>query len=416
MPNIIDPRGKKTNEAMRDMDYDYKYPKDLDLRPGHKVHDDIKDKIVRYAMDSGKVVSTRFDSWNKVDETLTTYIETDEAEKLIKDEDHRKPVSIIYPYSYSILETVLSYLLAAFFQEPIFRYEGVSPEDTIGAIMLENAIDLHCTRFKAILNLHTMFRDSLSYGFGVVAPQWKQQYGLTFKRQVISRFFAADKTKRVMKRELITEGNALVNIDPYLCLPDPNVSISEAQKGTFFGWIDRMNYLDLLSEEQVSKHLFNAKYAQHVSGKGTSVYPSDQSARGKKKGETTVPYEGTAKRPHDIIRMYIKLIPKEWKLGKSEYPEKWMFALVSDQVLIEARPIGLGHDMFPIAVAAPEFDGYSTTPISRLETLYGLQHTLDWMFNAHVANVRKVINDTLIVDPYLINVPDLEKPKAGGIV
>jgi len=72
--------------------------------------------------------------------------------------------------------------------------------------------------------------------------------------------------------------------------------------------------------------------------------------------------------------------------------------------------------MFPIAVAAPDYDGYGITPVSRLETLYGLQHTLNWMFNAHVQNVRKVINDTLIVDPYLINVPDIEDAKEGGVV
>jgi len=416
MPNIIDPRKSRNNESLRNINFNYDYPDGLDLRPGHPFHDALRDKLLRYATDSAHVMSGRFDSWNKIDESLTTFIETDDAEEDIKDKDHRKPVSIIYPYSYAILETILSYLLSAFFQDPIFRYEGVSPEDTIGAIMLEKVIETHCARFKVILNLHTMFRDCLSYGFGVVGPTWKKQYGRTFTRQVTPRWFGPDKIERIMRRELIAEGNALTNIDPYLCLPDPNVSIADCQKGDFFGWIDRMGYNDLLSEEQVSDHLFNVKYAKHVTGKRTSIYPSDQSARWKKKEHITVDFEGGISVPHDIIHKYVKLIPKDWKLGSYEYPEKWMFSIVSDQVIIEARPIGLGHDMFPVAVTAPDFDGYSSTPISRLETLYGLQHTLDWMFNAHVANVRKVINDTLIVDPYLINVPDLETPRAGGII
>lgn len=407
---------KRSNASLRQLKYNYNYPDGLDLRPGHPFHDELKDKILRYARDSANVISYRFDSWNKIDETLTAYIDTDAAEEDIVDEDHRKPVSIIYPYSYAILETILSYLLAAFFQDPVFRYEGVSPEDTIGAIMLEKVVDLHVNKFKTILNLHTMFRDSLSYGFGVVAPTWRKQYGNKFSRQVTTNWFGPDTVERVTKRELIAEGNALSNIDPYLCLPDPNVSIADCQKGDFFGWIDRMNYHDLLSEEQVSEYLFNAKYAKDVIGKRTSIYPSDQSARWKKNQSTVTDYESNVSHPHDIIHMYVKLIPKEWKLGSYEYPEKWMFSVVSDQVIIEARPIGLGHDLFPIAITAPDFDGYATTPISRLETLYGLQHTLDWMFNAHVANVRKIINDTLIVDPYLINVPDLETPRPGGIV
>ena len=416
MPIIIDPRLKRNNDALRDVKHNYDYPDGLDLRPGHPFHDELRDKILRYAHDSANVISSRFDSWNKIDETLTTYIDTDAAEEEIKDEDHRKPVSIIYPYSYAILETILSYLLSAFFQEPVFRYEGVSPEDTIGTIMLEKVVDLHVNKFKAILNLHTLFRDSLSYGFGIVAPQWRRQFGNKFVRQATSHWFAPDSFERVQQRELIAEGNALLNIDPYLCLPDPNVSISDCQRGEFFGWIDRMNYHDLLSEEQVSEHLFNAKYAKNVTGKRTAIYPSDQSARWKKKKGVVTEYESNISTPHDIMHMYVKLIPKDWELGSYDYPEKWMFSVVSDQVIIEARPIGLGHDLFPIAVAAPDFDGYSTTPVSRLETLYGLQHTLDWMFNAHVANVRKIINDTLIVDPYLVNVPDLENPRAGGIV
>lgn len=416
MPSIIDPRQKRNNDSLRSINFNYDYPDGLDLRPGHAFHDELRDKILRYASDSANVMSSRFSSWNLIDETLTTYIDTDSAEEDIKEKDHRKPVSIVYPYSYAIMETILSYLLSAFFQEPVFRYEGVSPEDTVGAIMLEKVVDVHVNKFKAILNLHTMFRDSLSYGFGVVAPQWRRQYGNTFTRQVTSKWFAPDTFERVMQRELIIEGNALLNIDPYLCLPDPNISIADCQKGDFFGWIDKMNYHDLLSEEQVSENLFNVKYVKNVTGKRTSIYPSDQSARWKKNQSTVTDYEGGISTPHDIIHMYVKLIPKDWKLSSYEYPEKWMFSVASDQIIIEARPIGLGHDMFPIAITAPDFDGYSTTPVSRLETLYGLQHTLDWMFNAHVANVRKVINDTLIVDPYLINVPDLEDPRPGGIV
>jgi hypothetical protein len=72
--------------------------------------------------------------------------------------------------------------------------------------------------------------------------------------------------------------------------------------------------------------------------------------------------------------------------------------------------------MYPIATASPEYDGYSVTPIGRLEVLYGLQHTLDFLFNSHVTNVRKAINDMLIVDPYLVNIEDLKDPKPGKLI
>ncbi|KKL44712.1 hypothetical protein LCGC14_2362930, partial [marine sediment metagenome] len=59
---------------------------------------------------------------------------------------------------------------------------------------------------------------------------------------------------------------------------------------------------------------------------------------------------------------------------------------------------------------------YSPTPISRLEKLYGLQGTLDWMFNTHVANVRKAINDSIVYDPYYINSNDLKNPGPGKLI
>ena len=120
--------------------------------------------------------------------------------------------------------------------------------------------------------------------------------------------------------------------------------------------------------------------------------------------------------PVDVINLYVTLIPKEWNLGDGEYPEKWFFRLAADDVIITCQKANYYHGMYPVAVASPEYDGYSITPIGRLEVLYGLQGVLDWLFNSHVANVRKAINDMLIVDPYLVNINDLKDPEPGKLI
>jgi len=411
MPRILQLNEGQSTVPLSSIHHDYDYPEGLDLKPGSKLHERIKTEVLRRATDSAGHISDRFTSWNNIDDTLVSYIDTDSAEDAIKYKDHRKPVSIVYPYSYAILETLLGYFISAFCQEPYFRYEGVSAEDVIGAILLEKIVDLHCNKWKILLNLHTMFRDSFAYGFGIVAPSWKKKFG----KKIISGVQANQNRSRSFEDALLFEGNALANIDPYKCLPDPNVSISNVQEGEYFGWVDSTNYLDLLSEEQHSDGgVFNTKYLRQLNGKRTSIYTTDNSRRNRNIRST--PGETHIGNPYDQIYMYIKLIPREWELGESEYPEKWLFSLAADQVVTKAQPLGIGHGMFPIAVAAPDYDGYGITPVSRLETLYGLQHTLNWMFNAHVQNVRKVINDTLIVDPYLINVPDIEDAKEGGVV
>ena len=398
------------------VNHDYKYPKGLDLKPGSATHKKIVDKVLQRARVSAQHMSNRFTSWQEIDRTLTTYIDLTDSEQDLIADDPKKPVSIVFPHSYAILETIMGYLIAAFYQDPVFMYEGRSPEDTIGAIMLEKVIDHQVTQAKIILNLHTMFRDSLTYGFGVVAPTWSVKRGLQYVKQVTQRvFFPPEMSKRLVEKVLY-EGNQLINIDPYLCLPDPNFSIAEVQKSEFFGWVDRTNYPELLTDEKNSTgDLFNVKYLNHCISKRTSIYSSDNNSRNAKAKMDGVEDNDYTK-PTDTIQMYIKIVPKEWGLGDKEYPEIYKFRVAADEILVSCQPLGMTHNMFPVAVAAPDYDGYSISPVSRLEVLYGMQNTLDWMFNSHIANVRKAINNTIVYDPYLLNTDDLKKPTAGGLV
>jgi hypothetical protein len=395
--------------------FDYAYPKGLNLKPGTKLHDDLVDKIIKRATDSATNMSNRFESWQKIDQTLTTYIDLSDDEKKLNVKDASKPVSIVFPHTYAILETILGYLISAFFQEPIFRYEGVGPDDTIGAIMMEKIIDLQVNRARMILGLHTQWRDCLAYGFGVLAPSWHIEKGYKTVKKTKSRWFGPDENYKAFEEAVLFEGNQVSNIDPYLCLPDPDRPITEVNKSEYFGWIENTNYYDLLSLERDDDSYFNVKYLQALANKRTSIYTADNSGRNAKI-DTLKINDNTYTKPTDIIHKYVKIIPKEWKIGDENYPKIYLFSIASDKVLIRMQPLGLTHGQIPICIAAPDYDGYSINPISRLEILYGMQHTLDWMFNTHVANVRKAINDTIIYDPYLLNSNDLKDPKPGGLV
>jgi hypothetical protein len=201
-------------------------------------------------------------------------------------------------------------------------------------------------------------------------------------------------------------------------LPDPTVSSVDIQKGEYLGWVERSNYMTLLNDEsKLNSNLFNVRYLKEKKNR-RSVFALDQSDRQTRHGGSshlTHDMSGTLN-PVDIIKMYITLIPKDWELSDSEYPEKWYFELASDDIIIACEKADHNHGLYPIAVASPEFDGYSPTPIGRLEVLYGLQHTLDFMFSSHVANIRKSLNDMLVVDPYLVNIEDLKDPKPGKLI
>ena len=422
MPYIVQGDSKETRSAnYARMSFDYDYPFGLDLDPKSKFHEKLRSKIWERASESRKEISKRFPSWNEIDKVLTTYIPLSDKEENVKNKDSRKPVSIIFPYSYSNLESLLTYMSLAFFQDPMFQYEGVEDGDTVGAMLMELVIRLHCIKTKVPLALHTVLRDSFAYGVGIGMPGWVKRYGkVPIKSSISTMSELGESTTDQVNyvEDLVFEGNDLSNVDPYLWLPDPSVSSDRIQDGEYLGWIDRDNYMNLLSEEGNGDELFNVKYLKGKTDKRSSLGTDESQRELKFGGSSKSMRQGmtSTTNPVDVINMYVTLIPKDWKLGSGEYPEKWFFKLAADDVIISCQKANHYHGLYPQAVASPEYDGYSITPIGRLEVLHGLQGVLDWMFNSHVANVRKAINDMLVVDPYLINIKDLEDPQPGKLI
>jgi hypothetical protein len=427
MATILDPnpQGTAGGSVSLDSDQGYKYPYGLDLRPGSKLHQRILQEVNNRAKDSSAEMSKRFPSWKKIDRSLTAYVPADTYESALQVLDERKPISIVIPYTYATLETLLTYFVAAFLESPIFKFEGNSPEDIVGAFLMERIVDTHCNNFKVALSLHTMFRDAFAYGIGPVATTWETKWGFKetvkeqgFFSQVLGRFLnMGQETSR--ERTVLAEGNALKNLDPYLTLLDPNVAAHNTQKGEYIGWIEETNRMALLTmERDAPDNTFNVKFLGDFRG---STYKSQhnknrtESGRSERFGGTTWP-TSTTTQPCDVVWMYVTLIPKEWELGPETYPEKWFFGVIGDKIVCTAVKLGLNHDMYPTAVAAPEFDGYSSTPIGRMEITYGMQHHLDFLMSSHMTNVRKAINDMLIVDPSLINMEDLKSPSPGKLI
>jgi hypothetical protein len=280
--------------GLKTKDINYSYPNGLNFKPGSELSNKVLTLVLDYATSSSCHMNTRFPAWQESDKTLTAYKRIDSEEENVLYNDDRKPVSIVYPHSYAILETLLAYMMSAFFQNPIIQYEGFGPNDVIGAILLEKVVSLHSNKFKHILNLHTMFRDSFVYGAGYVVPVWKKTP--TF------------------------EGNALINLDPYRLLPDPHVAANQLQDGEFFGWVSDHNYVSLLEEElNDPKNLFNVKYLSSLQYQGTSIYQIDNSGRYFKSDTSKYHYLG--RQPYTTIEMYIKLIPSDYGLSDSERPE-----------------------------------------------------------------------------------------------
>jgi hypothetical protein len=422
MPYIVtgDPSSWKTPLNSYREDLRYKYPEGLNLRPDSDFHIKLRSRIWERAQAARNEISKRFPYWNEIDRTLTAYIPLKDEEEVIKNKDDSKPVSIVFPYSYSTLEALMTYMTMAFFQDPMFQYDGVDDSDTLGAMLMELLIKVHCSKNKVPLNVHTVLRDSFAYGIGAAIPEWTRRWGKkpVIHQSITESVLGQQNNRSIsMDKALLFEGNALSNIDPYMLLIDPSVSSADIQKGEFVGWVDRTNYMSLLAKEsEEDSGYFNVKYLKDRKDRRSTLALDESLRQERHGGSNDLLRSGNLTNPVDTIKMYITLIPKDWELSSYEYPEKWYFELASDDVIITCHQADHNHGMYPIGVASPEFDGYSVTPIGRMEILYGLQHILDFLFNSHVTNVRKALNDMFVVDPYLINIEDLKDPKPGKLV
>jgi hypothetical protein len=314
-------------------------------------------------------------------------------------------------------DTLLTAFTASFINDPLFKYRGVGPEDIVGTILMELVIGRQCAKSKASLNMYTMWHDALTYGLGVVAIGWEREYGLRTIRydNPLESFGLGGTEPPVDQQEEVLkfEGNTLKNISPYDYLPDPNVPVQEVQNGEFVAWLEQDNYTNLLRTERDNPDaMFNARYAnklgagesqlrrvtKDVSGIDLSGLIPSSSLR-----------DNSETRPLDILRIVIDLIPKEHGLGESEYPEKWQFGIAGDSLIIEARPLGYDHGMFPVAVCAPDYDGYEVAPLGRMEIAYGVQEGTDWFVNSHIHSVRQNQLLRLVYDPSMVMIDDVRK-------
>jgi len=92
------------------------------------------------------------------------------------------------------------------------------------------------------------------------------------------------------------------------------------------------------------------------------------------------------------------------------------FGLASDSIVFMAKPLDSLYGDYHIAAISSTSDGYSVSPISRLEVTLGLQKVGDFLVNARMSELRKNINGQWIINPDVLNIKDFDSPYMGLFV
>lgn len=394
---------------------------------GSKLHEKILSNFksrLRIARDEQR--KKREEQWRISEDTFTAYMPETDADAVRKGKragGQPEYTTISIPYSYAMLLTAHTYYTSVFLaRDPIFQMKGRHGESQNAETAIESLLDYQLQVGGGLPALFIWLMDVGKYSHGVLGHYWdKEEF-------TISKYVEQPKTfmglpipgtsESVLQEEKLTgfEGNRLYNVRPADFYPDPRVPLFRFQEGEFCIVYDKVGWVKIAHRAAAGKY-FNVEKLKE--GAGSSF--SDRFEGGH---DTNLPamdlniYSHDGKTPStvDLHEFHWDVIPAELGVGSSTAPQKWVFTIGNENVVVGAQPLGLAHNAYPFDVIPFEVEGYNVFNRSMLEVLDPLNKTMEWLFNSHFYNVRAALNNMFLADPSMVNLRDLEDPAPGKLI
>jgi hypothetical protein len=384
---------------------------------------------MRYMM-SYRLMSERYTQYAKADEQFIAYLpetETNSKKRVLRTAGVPQYTTLEIPYSYAVLMTIHTYLSSVLLaRAPILQYQGRHGEAEDKIAGLEALIDYQVQVGEMLVPLYIWIMDSLKYGLGIIGTYWAEEtvriVRIVEKPNAFMGIPLAGKPKKVRVVEDIPGyvGNKIYNVRPQDFFPDPRVPIWRLQQGEFCGRIVEAGYNTLLRGK--SEGLYsNIEHVTARSSDGNNVNAaSGNITRDSGSSQITLPSGDVAddkdKGFHELLEFHWELVPNDWGLGSGTLPEKWVFTVANRKVIISAQPYGMYHNKFPFNTFEPDLNGYGFANRGLLEIAKPLTDTLSWLVNTHFYNVRRTLNNELIVDPSMVEMQDFMQPGPGKLI
>lgn len=363
----------------------------------------------------------RVQKWEAQEKLAQGVIHLSELEKKVLKEGQEgrgQYVSVQVPYSYGQMMTAHTYFTSVFLsRNPVFQYQGVHGEGEVQEQSVESLIQYQYMRGQMAYPLFIWLYDACKYGLGVVGVYWETEYG--YSTEVVEEPAtylgipipgAPPKKRKVTSRTLQYAGNRLYNVQPTRFIFDPAVTPAHLQEGEFCGRFYTRSWSAFkqkvaegsYSNDTGVEKLFGLAHSDGVDSSWLSTPQND------------APFQSEKNRGFgDFLDLFVRLIPKEWDLGASEYPEIWVFTILHDTVIVQARPMGDHHCRFPFFTLEQEIEGYASYRPGIMEQLAPYNNILSWLFNSHFYNVEANLNNMIVYDPTRVRMADVLDPGPG---
>ncbi len=407
----------------------------FELPVGSKKYEDVRKAVMsRYDL-SKREMQEAHKRWQKAEEQHMLYVPLSEEDKLSKQKREQEGedsfVQLVVPYSYAMVMTAHTYLSTVFLsRQPVLQFMGRHGESEQSIQAVETIMAYQTEVGQHLVPYYLWLLDPRKYGIGIMGVYWeKETITRSFYEEVqeeVAGVVVEGKTTRQKKVQQTTgyDGARLYNVRPWDFFPDPRVPISNLQKGEFCGCVSEVGWNTIVRRAKQG-YYFNLETLQKTMRtrserdkgfeRGDAIKVPDAFAEGQNMDEA-VHNMGFVQ----LLEMYVDLIPKDWGLGNTDWPEKWVFTVAnysdSSGVLIGAQPMGEAHDKFPYFILQDEVDGYNLMNRSMYDRLEPMQRVMDWLVNTHFFNIRRSLNDMILADPSRVMIGDFLKPGPGKFV
>lgn len=395
------------------------------MRFGSDLHTFVVNAVKRRADFSREKMREKHKVWKQNDEAFLAYMpEKDvDAKRRAKREDGDPQFTTIYvPYDYAVLMSAHTYWTSVFLsRSPVFQYAAYAADATSASLAVESLMDYQLNRGRILPPLYIWLLDVGKYGLGIVGSFWSDERIVVNREvEVPDTFLDVDMgtTHREMRRIAMPgyKGNKVYNVRPYDFLPDPRCTVLNFQDGEFCGRIAPCGWNEILKRGSTGLYInIDSLRSQRYNRSDSREWPS--SAVSKPFGPGDTMYLETMDMDNvELLEMYVELVPRDWGLDDSSFPEKWLFVLANDSVIIHAQPMGLFHNRFPFEILELEPDGYAMFKRSMLDIVRPMNDIMTWLVNTHFYNTRKALNDMFVVDPSRVVMKDVLSPQPGKII
>jgi hypothetical protein len=398
----------------------------LTIKKEDKKHQKLLDRIQSRFKLAERGQQTRHDKWTRAEEITLAYIPESEADAARKSARSVSGIqtytTIQIPYSYALLMSSHTYWTSVFFaRNPIHQYSGRHGEGEMQIQALEALIGYQVEVGMMTGPYYIWLYDAGKYGVGILGQYWdveKIHYG-----QIVEipdpgapeKFILAQMTQEVDGYR----GNRVYNVAPYDFFPDPRFPVGRFQEGEFCFVRKRMGWSAILRRADQG-YFMNVDYLkEHAKDHATDKSKSQGSDLLERPdfGNMLI-YDNEREHPAGMtfLEMYVELVPDEWSLGSSRFPQKWCFTVTEDMgLIVGASPLGYIHGKFPFDVLEPEVEAYGLYNRGLPEIMEPIQQTMDWLVNSHFYNVRAALNNQFIVDPSKLVIKDAKNAGPGFI-